>query len=61
MDHGGIYGLENVSITALFRFIQNIANAFHLVYLVYEQPSCSPHYSVRDLFFSLSTVLLTQM
>jgi hypothetical protein len=33
MDHARIYGLGNVSIVALFRCIQSIANTFHLEYL----------------------------
>jgi hypothetical protein len=31
-DHGGVYGSEIVSIVALFRYIQNIVNIFHLEY-----------------------------
>jgi hypothetical protein len=57
MDNGEIYGLENVSILALFRCIQNIANTFHLVYL----NNLPDLYIILLEIFPLSTILLTQV
>lgn len=58
MDHGAIYGLQNVFTLAFFRYIPNIANTFNLVCLK-NLPEL--YIILLETFFSLSTVLLTQV